>query len=69
MQAVIAADPEIIVLAWAGKHDRARPKKDLFVPSVTETFNTENTEISVTSVLAALGTEITEFLKAGTGQL
>ncbi len=36
---------------------------------MTETFNTESTEFSVTSVLEALGTEITEFLQAGTGQL
>ncbi len=38
------------------------------MPSVTEIPNTESTEFSVTSVLEALVTEITEFLRGGTGQ-
>jgi len=39
------------------------------VPSVTENLNTESAEFSVTSVVEALVTEITEFLRAGTGHV
>lgn len=44
-------------------------RKDFSVPSVTEILNTKKAELSVTSALGALGAEVTEFLRAGTGQL
>ena len=39
------------------------------MPSGTEILNTVSTEFSVTFVLEALVTEITEFLRAGNGQV
>ena len=43
--------------------------KDLSVPPVNEILNTESIEFSASIVLEACVTEITIFLRAGTGQI